>query len=296
MEALMLFDYQNRPCHLENGSWWNPDGRVCLYPFDSYPILQYFYSDWELNFDLTGIVQWMKDYYALSYLIPLGYILFIHRIWPRITRQPFQPMQYKGLLAVWNLFLSVFSLVGFFTLGLYLFPAFAQRGYYETVCWTTQAKVGYGVYGFWTAAFALSKVAELIDTLFLLLQKKPVNFLHWYHHATVLWYCWDGYVNQASSGIYFAVINYGVHALMYFYYFLTAMGHRPTWAQMVTNLQITQMFMGIGICLSTFYYKFYATGCSVTDRSLYAGLVIYGSYLILFMDFAAKRYSKAKTA
>jgi elongation of very long chain fatty acids protein 6 len=34
-----------------------------------------------------------------------------------------------------------------------------------------------------------SKVPETIDTLFIVLRRQKLIFLHWYHHATVLVYC-----------------------------------------------------------------------------------------------------------
>jgi hypothetical protein len=41
----------------------------------------------------------------------------------------------------------------------------------------------------------VGRFAELIDTAFLVLRKRTVNLLHWYHHASVLYYCWLWYVN-----------------------------------------------------------------------------------------------------
>ena len=46
------------------------------------------------------------------------------------------------------------------------------------------------VSGFWATMFVLSKVPELGDTIFIVLRKQPLIFLHWYHHATVLVYSW----------------------------------------------------------------------------------------------------------
>ena len=41
-----------------------------------------------------------------------------------------------------------------------------------------------------------------VDTVFLVLQKKPVIFLHWFHHVTVLLYCWHAFANWTASGLW----------------------------------------------------------------------------------------------
>ena len=43
-----------------------------------------------------------------------------------------------------------------------------------------------------------------------------VIFLHWFHHVTVLLYCWHAYTaTPAATGLWFAAMNYTVHSVMY---------------------------------------------------------------------------------
>lgn len=41
-----------------------------------------------------------------------------------------------------------------------------------------------GACGLWVGLFIYSKIPELLDTVFLVLQKKRVIFLAWFHHTT----------------------------------------------------------------------------------------------------------------
>ena len=151
-----------------------------------------------------------------------------------------------------------------------------------------------GASGFWHFLFIYSKYLELIDTLFLVLRKRPVIFLHWYHHVTVLLYCWKLYADRPAIGMWFAVMNYVVHAVMYFYYFLTAIGYRPRWSMLVTVLQLTQMAVGVILCAVLGYYLLMDPNSSEltsrTSGALYYGIVIYSSYFALFFWFFLERY------
>uniref|UniRef100_A0A1B0D5J0 Elongation of very long chain fatty acids protein n=1 Tax=Phlebotomus papatasi TaxID=29031 RepID=A0A1B0D5J0_PHLPP len=102
------------------------------------------------------------------------------------------------------------------------------------------------VSGFWTWLFVLSKLPELGDTIFIVLRKQPLIFLHWYHHITVLMYSWFSYTEYTASARWFIVMNYCVHSLMYSYYALRAMRfHPPRFISMlITTLQLTQMVIG----------------------------------------------------
>ena len=42
--------------------------------------------------------------------------------------------------------------------------------------------------------FIISKLPELGDTLFLAIKGVDIGLLQWYHHCTVLTFCWHSYV------------------------------------------------------------------------------------------------------
>ena len=129
--------------------------------------------------------------------------------------------------------------------------------------------------------------------MFLVLAKKPVIFLHWYHHFTVLLYCWHAYATRSSTGLYFTAMNYGVHALMYYYFALTAMGYKPWWSGVVTTLQISQMFVGVAVCAAVYYFRdMQGLSCHVAQDNFIAAVAMYISYAVLFCAFAVERYCR----
>merc|ERR1711879_1060575 len=153
---------------------------------------------------------------------------------------------------------------------------------------------GSGPSGLWTALFIYSKYFELMDTVFLVLRKKPVGFLHWYHHCSVLLSCWHGFFFEVPPGLYFVAMNYSVHSIMYFYYFLAAVcRHPPKWAFLVTSLQLAQMAGGIAVTLfSVNRLRFGPRHCDGYMPSYILSLAIYVSYFYLFAEFMWKSYRR----
>ena len=170
------------------------------------------------------------------------------------------------------------------------------QSFEQTVCTNPSDSWGVGPSGFWVMLFIYSKVPELIDTVFIVLRKRPLIFLHWYHHVTVLLFCWSAYSTMAASGLYFVAMNYTVHALMYGYYCLQALNVCPKSfpAILITLSQIAQMFIGTGVCISCWYYLLNGRTCANDFTNLVAGALMYGSYLYLFVDFAVRRYAGPK--
>lgn len=265
--------------------------------FHVYPSLRVFYHPHEISYDPEPLLEYMK---SLNYSVPVVavvcYLLFIY-FGDKVMQQQ-KPFGLKYSLALWNLFLATFSAWGMIRMVPQTLYLMANKTMEETICDPAYLAYGMGATGFAVQMFCLSKIPELIDTVFLVLNKKPVIFLHWYHHVTVLLYCWNSYVTESGAGHYFASMNYTVHAVMYFYYFLQAVKLMPKWfpSWIITIMQISQMVAGTSIvCASLYYYKFgggkYGPGeCSNDDTNLIAGGVMYASYLYLFVEFAVKRF------
>lgn len=111
-----------------------------------------------------------------------------------------------------------------------------------------------------------------------------VIFLHWYHHITVLLYCWHSYVTKSPAGIFFVVMNYGVHAIMYGYYFLMAMKWKPKWmnAMVITVAQISQMIVGVGVTALAFYF-IGSQECWIKPENNMAAFIVRDTFYCIFV-------------
>lgn len=150
------------------------------------------------------------------------------------------------------------------------------------------------VCGFWTWLFVLSKLPELGDTIFIVLRKQPLIFLHWYHHITVLIYSWFSYTEYTSSARWFIVMNYCVHSVMYSYYALKAARFNPPRfiSMIITSLQLTQMIIGCAINVwANGFLKTHGTqSCNISQRNINLSIAMYFSYFVLFARFFYKAY------
>merc|ERR1711936_510683 len=126
-------------------------------------------------------------------------------------------------------------------------------GLYHTVC-TPSFLEENPVTALWTWLFVLSKLPELGDTVFIVLRKQKLIFLHWYHHVTVLIYCWYSFSEYTAPARWFIVINFVVHSLMYTYYAFKALRFRvPRCIAMV--ITCLQMVIGCVVNYTAYTYK-----------------------------------------
>jgi len=94
--------------------------------------------------------------------------------------------------------------------------------------------------------FYLSKFYEVLDTVIILAKGKRSSLLQTYHHAGAMMCMWAG-IRYMSPPIWmFVQFNSGIHALMYFYYTLAALGVKVPnrIKRSLTTLQISQFVIG----------------------------------------------------
>merc|ERR1712032_1168224 len=192
----------------------------------------------------------------------------------------------------WNASLSVFSWLGLLACVPVLVSNLVTKGLYFTVC-APPHWYGNNLAGFFVMLFIYSKVAELLDTVLLLLAMKPVIALQWWHHSTVLLYCWHSYSNAIATGIWFAAMNYSVHAVMYGCFAITATKYRKCvtpFAIFITLAQLMQMLVGMYVTVKAVIHQKHGEECHVNKTNSVLGLGMYFSYFVLFFKLFVDNY------
>lgn len=188
--------------------------------------------------------------------------------------------------ALWCFSLSIFSIFGSYNMSKYLLFQ-ADKRVFDTPA------------GFWYKAFIVSKVPELLDTIFIVCRSKPLVALQWYHHWVTMMICYyvsDLLCDQFSS---FFLMNYIVHSFMYLYFGLYVYfknnKYMKIYGTFVNIIQTIQMLFAIFIAIYLYFYEVDCSRCNyeLNDSQLnfifYFGFLMYLTYLILFVRLFFER-------
>ncbi|XP_033738687.1 elongation of very long chain fatty acids protein 6-like [Pecten maximus] len=246
-----------------------------------------FVFQFEKKYDQSWFQDYMHRHWQDSFIYSTVYVLvvFCGKKWmenrPRYDLRPY--------LATWSAILGIFSIFGAIRTVPELITSVRDYGMEYSLCVPSYFE---GVTGFWCFMFAVSKVYELGDTIFIVLRKQQLIFLHWYHHITVLIYVWYMYPANLGFGRWFMGMNYAVHSIMYTYYALRAMKFQvPKFISIViTLLQLSQMITGFTVTYLTYQLNQRGIKCSQTEQPIKYGMIMYGTYFILFAHFFYTNY------
>uniref|UniRef100_A0A915ALV0 Elongation of very long chain fatty acids protein n=1 Tax=Parascaris univalens TaxID=6257 RepID=A0A915ALV0_PARUN len=268
--------------------WRSEEGQIIHVPY-------HYTRTWEIEKIWNAeFVHWFfNKYWSCSIYIAIVYALAVHSL--QRYQQSRKPWELRLPLCIWNASLAIFSGIATYRFGEEFVYTVGTRPLLHSVCYSINPT---SPAAFWACAFALSKVAELGDTFFVVMRKKPLIFLHWYHHAVVLVYSWNAACELTAAGRWFIFMNFFVHSIMYTYYSFTAYGIRPprVLSMCITALQTSQMLVGVAISITVLNIKLKDTLCQQSMDNLALCFAIYASFAVLFMRFFYDAYMKPRKA
>ncbi|XP_076825288.1 very long chain fatty acid elongase 6-like [Clavelina lepadiformis] len=251
-------------------------------------------NDWKL--EKYRIEIWMSSLYQtweIPIICSVAYLVVIFGGQKYMKNR--SSFSLRKPMMIWSSLLAVFSILGAVRTSAVMVIAFQTGGLTTVVC----DPIVYNgpVTHFWAALFPFSKFIEYIDTVFIVLRKQNLIFLHWYHHLTVALVAGLTYGGKYGGGWVFMTVNYAIHSLMYSYYAFRAAGIKlpRSLALAITGCQIAQMIIGCAVMYGIVVWGD-EYGCPSSPVHKISGSVMYASYLALFANFFYKTYVVGKKA
>ena len=241
------------------------------------------------KFPETAAKSWINDHFYLTIQLSIIYVIVVFGL--KFFMRNRQPLSLYYPLNAWNFFLATFSIWGTIKLTPEFFGTIGNKGLVHSYCKIDGFTKGEN--GYWVYLFILSKTVELVDTVFLVLRKRPLMFLHWYHHILTMIYAFYSYPISPGFNRWGIYLNFFVHAFMYSYYFLRSMKIRvPGFvAQLITTLQILQFVISVGVLahLGVLIYL-QNVNCDFVPNVFALATFMDVTYLILFINFFLQSY------
>ncbi|KAM5536196.1 hypothetical protein V8D89_010095 [Ganoderma adspersum] len=224
------------------------------------------------------------------------YLVIIFGIQAWMKNRP--PLKLQFLFRLHNAFLTSGSFLLVALMMEEVLPLVYKNGVFWGLCnvkmWSERLEFYYMINYYF-------KYIELIDTVFLASKKKPLTFLHVFHHSATALLCYAQLNGKTSVQWVPIAINLTVHVIMYYYYFATAGGARIWWKKYLTTFQIVQFVIDLFVVYFATYSYYAATyfpnlpalgSCAGTESAAVFGCALLSSYLILFIQFYMQTYKK----
>ncbi|NXI28422.1 ELOV6 protein, partial [Sterrhoptilus dennistouni] len=222
-----------------------------------------------------------------SIIFSLIYLILIFGIQHFMKER--RPFNLRAPLVLWSFSLTLFSFVAACRIWKQMVFLLLTKGFKHSVC--SRSFFVHPVPKLWMYLFAVSKFVELGDTVFIVLRKKKLIFVHWYHHLLTLILSWYAYKNMTVGMGWNAALNLVIHCFTYSYYTVTALGirvPRPL-AMLLTTAQMVQMTGFVIISILVVYWKD-DKFCDFIWPEFLLSFSLYVTLLALFANFFRKTY------
>eukprot|EP00041_Stephanoeca_diplocostata_P023042 m.559601 g.559601 ORF g.559601 m.559601 type:complete len:302 (+) comp22206_c0_seq5:69-974(+) len=255
--------------------------------------------DWQhLLWEKSTVFEWTPGVTPLSNseVLPLTWATYWSVVAALgIVMSFINPFGMRMASAIHNLILLVWSAIMFLILGSAMFEQWQNYGVRALFCAAnveqSHPRINYAMY-----IFYLSKFYELLDTIIIRFKKRPLIFLHWYHHSIVLAMTWSWIHYRMIFGSGGMIANTLVHVFMYYYYFCASLGYKDIWfKKYITSMQLVQF--ATSFVLSAIYYQYSVDGqpCLGSDSGAFEFSVLANvSFFCLFAIFYRSNYTRTK--
>ncbi|XP_054687880.1 elongation of very long chain fatty acids protein 3 [Grus americana] len=243
--------------------------------------------DFERKLNVREIREWMQQNWYKSFFVVMAYLIVIFGIQHFMKER--RAYNLRAPLTLWSFSLALFSAIGAYRVWKQVAFILSTKGLKQSVC--SQSFYVHPVSKLWVFLFVLTKFLELGDTVFIVLRKNKLIFLHWYHHATAMVVSWYGYKEMVAGSGWLTALNFSIHAIMYSYYTVRAAGFQVprSIAMVITISQMVQMLAYVVMnALIIFWME--DKVCHTTWTVVFLSSVVYISLLVLFCNFFLKTY------
>jgi len=235
---------------------------------------------------VTGVTPLSSPWVAWG--VPFVYLLMLSVIKKLLEKR--KGFDLRLAVACHNGFLGVLSLVMLIGIINSIVWRSLTTSFWESWCMPGRSHTtGDGC--FWEYVFYVSKYYELLDSVFLALRKKPLTFLHVYHHFIVIPLFW-AYNSTYTFGHWMLIVpNTAVHVFMYYYYTIATYGYKVWWKKYLTIAQISQFLVDLSVTWPFYPLQyFYGTNCSTEMWTLHFGQLIGITFAYLFYQLYKEAY------
>ncbi|KAH8372261.1 hypothetical protein KR093_010846 [Drosophila rubida] len=208
-----------------------------------------------------------------------------------------EPYHLKNVISVYNIFQVIYNSVFFGCCAYYLYI----KPIYDRSCIIslTYDHPDKNIERLLFYAYFMNKLIDLLDTVFFVLRKsyKQITPLHLYHHVLMSYVVYWILRSYGFGGQYLTIgfLNSGVHAVMYFYYFISAqypeLKGSIWWKKYITKLQIGQFIL---LLIQPIYVLLLKPGCKVPYFLHFLQILVGISMITMFSKFYYTAYVKPR--
>eukprot|EP01132_Coremiostelium_polycephalum_P003798 gene3798-4727_t len=230
-------------------------------------------SNWTELIDMEGFeFKLGVTPFSQFHIIPTVLVIYLATIFGiKAFMKNREPFSLKSVVVGHNLILCLWSVIMCAGVIYEVFKRISSEGPLFTVC---------------EVAPGFNK-----DTVIIVLKKKPLIFLHVYHHCVVVWLCWYFLHSGWPLQIWVVFLNTFVHVFMYYFYLQCALGNTVWWKKYITGIQILQ-FCCLGVVGVLHFSAIQLIGCQTHWSAFASAYSINFSFLFLFTKFFNKSYTK----